>query len=139
MLKTKYITLDDIKNYLGEDLRLALGSEESAIAFVVRIENRLETFIDANFNRSIEREYPCFSDYQKKHYKQALLEQVIYIYKNSDISVDSGYDIDKGEIISRAKIKQLSIAPNTRDELILCGLWNRQIRYNRRNILWWIR
>ena len=143
MLQTRYITVNDFNNYFPEiNLREELGTEENAVAFIVRLENRMETFINANFNRCIEKEYPVFTEYQKKHYKQALLEQAIYIYKNSDISVDSGYDMDKGEVVSRDKIVQSSIAPNAKQELLLCGLWNRNIRSNRSLGslgFWWLR
>ena len=63
----------------------------------------------------------------EEHYKKALLEQAIYIWRNGDMSVDSGYDLESGEKISRGKIKQISIASNTIDHLRMCGLWNRTI------------
>lgn len=124
MLQTKYITLDEFEEYFNIDLRAALGSDTKALAFLKRIEDRLETFVDANFNRNIDKLYPDFTQYQKKHYKHALLEQAIYIYKNGDISVDSGYDPDKGEV---ARPERYAIAPNCKAELRLCGIWNRNI------------
>ena len=141
MLQTKYITLDDFDTYFPEiKIRENLGSTENALAFLTRIEDRIATFVDANFNRNIELEYPNFSDYQKKHYKLALLEQAIYIFRNGEISVDSGYDIDKGEVMSRKKIVEISIAPNTKQNLVLCGVWNRNIRRNRSlgGLGWWL-
>lgn len=141
MLQTKYITLDDFKAFSGIDLREELGTEEKACAFLVRLETRLASYCDANFNKNVDRQYPCFTDYQKYHYKLALLEQGIYIFKNSDISVDSGYDLDRGEVISREKIVQLSIAPNCKNELLLCGIWNRNIISHGGNWLlsWWLK
>lgn len=126
--KTKYITLDEYEQYFQEDLRAALGSEEKTIGFLKRIEDRMEVYINSNYNRNIEIEYPVFSDYQKKHYKLALLEQAVYIFHNSDISVDSGYDTERGEIMSRSKIKELSLSTNTIEHLRVCGLWNRALR-----------
>lgn len=140
MLQTRYITVDDINNYFPElHIRESFENEEGAIAFLCRIEDRMETFINSNFNRSIEREYPCFSDYQKKHYKLALLEQAVYIIRNGEISVDSGYDMERGEIVSRKKVVEISIAPNAQQNLVLCGLWNRNIRRNRSlgGLGWW--
>ena len=58
---------------------------------------------------------------------KALLEQAIYIFKNSDISVDSGYDPEQGVKISRRTIEELSLAPNAKNYLRLCGLWSRHI------------
>lgn len=124
-LQTKYITKDDFEEYFGIDLVAELGTTNAAIMFLIRIENRLSAYINSNFNTNIHEKYPCFTDYQKYHYKLALLEQAIYIFKNGDISVDSGYDPEKGEI---ANTKRYAIAPNCKDELRLCGVWNRNIR-----------
>ena len=125
MLQTKYITLDEFKEYFGIDLTEAFKTVEYAKAFLKRIEDRLSTFVDANFNRNIDKLYPDFTDYQKEHYKLALLEQCIYIYRNGDISVDSGYDPEKGEI---ARPERYAIAPNCKQNLILCGIWNRCVK-----------
>lgn len=140
MLKTKYITLDEFEEYFNIDLRKDLGSDREAIAFLKRIEDRLATFVDANFNRNIERLYPEFTDYQKEHYKLALLEQAIYIFKNGDISVDSGYDPEKGEIENIDKLRGRVIAPNCKQNLILCGIWNRCVKVpgTLYGIRWWV-
>ena len=127
MLQTKYITKDEFEEYFGINLSSELGGDMEAIRFIKRIEDRLATFVDSNFNCNIDMKYPCFTDYQKYHYKLALLEQCIYIFKNGDISVDSGYDPEKGEIEDIAKLKLKSIAPNCKDNLRLCGVWNRNV------------
>lgn len=124
MLQTKYITPDEFKEYFGIDLSVELGSDISALRFLKRLEDRIATYCDSKFNANIEWKYPHFTDYQKQRYKLALLEQAIYVFKNGDISVDSGYDQDKGII---AKTENLIIAPNCRDNLRLCGIWNRNI------------
>ena len=123
-LQTKYITLDEFQEYFNIDLRASFGDESKALAFLKRIEDRLATFCDSKFNQNIDMKYPCFTDYQKEHYKLALLEQAIYIYRNGDISVDSGYDPEKGPI---ADTQKYTIAPNCKDNLRLCGIWNRNI------------
>lgn len=124
VLQTRFITVDDFDNYFQMDLALELGSAEKAIGFICRIEDRLESYINTAFNVRITREYTRFTDYQKLHYKLALLEQAIYIFKNSDLSVDSGYDLDRGEI---GRPKDHAIAPNCKENLVLCGIWNRNI------------
>lgn len=127
-LQTKYITLDEFKQYFPEiDLIEAFGSKEKALAFLKRWEDRIGSFINASFNRNVDMLFPVFTDYQKEHYKLALLEQCLYIFRNSDISTDSGYDTDKGEISTVGKLQSRVIAPNAKRELILCGLWNRNI------------
>ena len=88
----------------------------------------MESMIDAECFRKVSVEYPNFSDYQKEHYKRALLEQAIYIFKNGDISVDSGMDPEKGVIIDDDTIDKLSLARNAKRELQLCGLWSKKIR-----------
>lgn len=140
MLQTKYITLDDFRDYFVDvDLRVALGTEESAIAFLKRIEDRMETFLESNFNKNIDMQYKCFTDYQKKHYKRALLEQAIYVFKNGDLSVDSGFDPERGVITDIETIKKISLAPNAKQELILCGLWSRALRGSRSYYDGWFR
>ena len=136
-LQSKYITLDEFNEYFNIDLRSTFGTDEKAWMFLKRIEDRLATFVDANFNRNIERLYPEFTDYQKEHYKLALLEQAIYVFRNGDISVDSGYDPEKGEI---ARPERYAIAPNCKQNLIVCGIWNRCVKvpgtlYGMR---WWV-
>lgn len=138
---TKHITLDDLRADFPEiSWESDLGGSDRAEAWIARIEDRLKTFIDANFYRNVDREYPKFTEYQKYHYRRALEEQAVYIWRNSDISTDSGYDPEQGQRISPNQLKQLSIAPNAKDELILCGLWNRKIRNRTRGGLddWWL-
>lgn len=132
MLKSKYITADDFKEYFGIDLANMLKSDDNpsdtANAFLTRLENRIEAYIDANFYRKVEEEYQTFSDYQKKHYKLALLEQAMYIIRNGDISTDSGYDPEEGVKATPSQLKAIIISPNCKEQLILCGLWCRKIR-----------
>lgn len=141
MIQSKYITLDEFTEYFPEiDIIGAFGTEEKALAFIKRIEDRMETFIAANFDKNVEWIYPRFTDYQKKHYKRALLEQAIYIFKNSDLSVDSGYDLDRGVVADIETLKKLAIAPNAKEELLLCGLWSRHLRGTGWNDIWgWLK
>ncbi len=134
-LLTKYITADDFFDYFGIDLNAQLPGDDNpsnkADRFIKRIEDRVEAFLNAVFYRDIEKEYPEFTDYQKKHYKLALLEQAIYVFQNGDISVDSGFNYDQGETASNDTILKKSIAPNAKNELMLCGLWCRRIKGHR--------
>lgn len=132
MLQTKYITLDEFTQYFpNEDLIASMGSQEGAIAFLKRIEDRMEAYVGANFDKNVERLYGEFTDYQKEHYKLALLEQCIYVLKNGEISVDSGYDPERGEIVNITTLKKLALSFNSKEQLILCGLWSRHIRAGR--------
>ena len=140
-LQTKYITLDDFDEYFPEvgPIRELLGNETNALAFLKRIEDRMEVFLNSNFNRNIDKEYPVFTQNMKEHYKKALLEQCIYIFKNSDITVDSGYDPERGEIMNVDRMKKLALAPNALDHLRMCGLTNRQLNnYRMKGNIWWM-
>ena len=134
-LNTRNITLDDFLDWSGIDLRAQLKGDDnpsnSAQAFLDRTMYRLESYINATFYRNVDREYPTFTDYQKEHYKHALLEQCLYVFKNGDISADSGYDPERGEVASNSTLAQKNIAPNAKTERILCGLWCRKIKPRR--------
>ena len=103
---------------------------------MLRIENRMAAFLDAQFYRRIDVEYPNFTDHQKECYWRALLEQAMYVFKNGDISVDSGYDYEHGETASVGTIIKKTIAPNAQSELLNCGLWCRALKNPRRGG-WW--
>lgn len=127
-LQTKYITLDELREYEPDcDLVEAYGSREKALAFLYRLEKRMATWLDVNYFQKIDQMYPEFSEYQKEQYKLALLEQAIYVWRNSDISTDSGYEPDEGEKINRNTLKNIKIAPNAEENLINCGLICREV------------
>lgn len=139
MLQTKYITLDEFTQYFpNEDLIASMGSQEGAIAFLKRIEDRMEAYVGANFDKNVERLYGEFTDYQKEHYKLALLEQCIYVLRNGDVMVDSGYDPERGEIVNITTLKKLALSFNSKEQLILCGLWSRHIRAGRYCLWDWL-
>lgn len=130
--KSQYITADDIKNYAGIDLNYELHDDDNPSnkvnAFLFRLETRMRSYLDANYHQDIDRLYPTLSEHQKEHYKLALIEQAIYIVRNSDISVDSGYDPSVGIVADRGKLKELSLAPNAKEHLMVCGVLTRKIR-----------
>ena len=130
-IQTRYITKDEFKEYSGIDLDATLRDDgnpsNKTNAFLSRIERRVATYLNAHFFRNVDVEYKKLSDYQKEHYKYALMEQAIYELRNGEISTDSGYDPEKGEVANVDNLSKLRIAPNAKDELITCGLWNRHI------------
>ncbi len=131
-LNTRNITIDEFRSWSGIDLESQLKGDDNpsnaAQAFIDRETYRLESFIDAEFYRSIAKEYPNMQDYQKEHYKHALLEQILYVFKMGDISIDSGYDAEKGVIASNSALDEKTISRNVRRELILAGVWNGNVR-----------
>ena len=130
-LLTRYITSDDFKEYFGIDLGAELvdtdNPSDKVNAFLKRIEDRMETFLNKHFFKNVTDLYPHFTDYQKYHYKLALLEQAYYVFKNGDISTDSGYDPEKGIVASKHARTEITLAPNAKDHLELTGLWTRYI------------
>lgn len=131
-LNTRYITLDEFKDYTGIDLQIRLKSDDNpsktAESFLQRVTDRLEAYVEANYHRVIDREYPQFTDYQKKKYKLALIEQALYVFQNGDISVDSGYDQDRGIVASKHALSEITIAPNAKNYLMLCGVITRRLK-----------
>ena len=128
-IQTRYITAD--REYTGIDLMEEFHADSNPSdqinAFLKRIEDRMEVFLNAHFFKRVSDEWPQFSDFQKQHYKLALIEQAYYVFKNGDISSDSGYDPDKGIVASKHALTELVIAPNAKDHLRMTGLWSAHI------------
>ena len=130
----KYISADDYKEYFGEDLANAFHPDDNPSnqvnAFLFRIENRIANYLKGNYLHNIDFYWKKFTDDERKQYKTALLEQAYYVVRNSDISSDSGYDLEEGIKATSSQLKELSIAPNCKDILLSLGLLRRQIRGN---------
>ena len=131
-LQTRFISLDEFRGYTGIDLEARLKKDDNpgstAVMFLKRCADRVEAYIEANYHRRIEREYPHFTNYQKEKYKLGLIEQALYILKNGDISVDSGYDPQEGVKASRGVINELSLSPNAKNYFLLAGVLTRYLK-----------
>lgn len=129
--KTRYITADEFKQYFGIDLQIELpnGDNESGkvAAYLTRIENRLEAWINANYFYNVTQFWETLNNNQKEQYKYALLEQAYYVLRMGDISVDSGYDKERGVVAGRSTINELSVAPNAMLHLENGGFLNTRI------------
>ena len=68
--------LDDIKKLSG----ISVEDSELETEDYKPFDTDLLLFINASFNRNIDMLFPVFTDYQKEHYKLALLEQCLYIF-----------------------------------------------------------
>lgn len=130
-LKTRYVTVDDVQTEKGIDLRAELNddanSSDKAERFIKTIEDRIETYIASHFYRNVRREFACFSDFQKEHFKKAILEQIEYVLENGDLGTLSGIE-DGREIANRKTYEKIVISPYARDELRVCGLWCRKVK-----------
>lgn len=130
-IKTRYITADEFREYTGVDLAAELrdtsNPSNKVNAFLKRIEDRMEVFMNTHFFKKVSDFWPKFTDTQKHHYKLALIEQAYYVFKNGDIYTDSGYDPEKGIIASKHALSEITIAPAAKDHLRMTGLWSGHI------------
>lgn len=137
IMEPEFITADDFENYWGLNLREKLKNNSNPSnkvnIFLKRIEIRVKNWIDANTFRVTPWEE--LTEFQLEHFSIALLEQAMYVYRNSDTALDSGYDPDKGFLIGAEKINNIEICEPTKRELKLAGLYNLNIlnrnRYTR--------
>lgn len=132
-LSTRFVNDDEFKIYTGIDLESELRDGDNpsnkVSAFLMRTAIRFETYIDCHYFRKMEEEFPKFTDYQKLHYKIALLEQVLYVFKNGDIISDSGYDVEEGKTESDDYLDRIGIGRMARKNLEVCGLLSRKMRW----------
>lgn len=134
MLRTepRYVSADDFENYWGVNLNAKLKGDNysnKADKFLLRIENRLMTWLDANTFRVYR--WDELNDEQLEKFQLAILEQAMYVFKNSDLALDSGYDPDSGIIADYEIINKIAICQPTIDLLKTAGLFNLRI-YNKR-------
>lgn len=131
----RFVKANDYKNYTGNDLSEMLGVEDSnnlAEKFILRIEDILLTRIDNISFRT--QTWNNLTDYQLDCLQKAIIEQITYIVRNSDLFTDSGYDLDKGKVIDSEELYKIELCRITKDYLRKCGLLNTTIkntyRYN---------
>ena len=146
-LESLNVTPEEFKEYFGIDLeeRLALGfgggnPSNEQYAYIKRQRVRLNTFIDYYFGVSGGKIGDCYgepTDYQKFHYKMALLEQIYYTLTNGEISTRSGIDENMDATISQGELEGRSICIEAKRHLVLCGLYNRTIYSHGFRANWW--
>ena len=122
----QFVSVDDYKNYWGEDLRAMLRSNNNvsnqAETFLARVEDRLMNWIDNNSFRRIK--YSNLNEYQLEQFKKAILTQAKYMYKNGDLGLDSGYDPERGKIIEQIELNAISVCQAAINFLANAGLFN---------------
>lgn len=132
-LKQQQITNDEFKIYSGKDLTLYLTDSDNPSnevkAFLYRKQLNIDTFIEAQMFKQLR--YENMSDYQKQHYKVAVMEQIIYELRNGEISTDSGYDNEVGALSNIDYLTYITIAPETKRHLQVAGLWSRKVKGSR--------
>lgn len=131
-----YVTPDDFKNYWGIDLRNALRDDDNvsnqADRFLERVQDRLENWINNNTFRRLKFEQ--LNPFQMENFKKAILTQAMYMYKQGDMGLDSGYDSEKGVIVDRGTLVQLQVCQAAIDYLSNAGLFNLSMKNRPRYI-----
>lgn len=128
-----FVTPDDFYNYWGIDLNAKLKGDNyshKADIFLRIVEDRLLNWIDANTFR-VSR-WEDITEFQKEKLQLAILTQAMYVYRNSDISLDSGYDPDRGIIATKGQLNDLVVCQAAIDFLKTGGLYNQKITNRRR-------
>ena len=129
LMEPRFITPDDFENYWGLNLREKLkdnsNSSNKANIFLKRVEDRVMSWIDANTFRVTT--WDNLTEYQLEHFCIALIEQAMYVYRNSDTALDSGYDPERGFISGAERINSIEICEPAKRELKLAGLYNLNI------------
>lgn len=127
--KPRFVTPSDFENYTGKNLNYLLKSNENesnkANIFLKEIENCLFARLDMIAFRTTD--WDSLTDLQLENLQLAIIKQAEYILRNSDLFTDSGYDLEKGEVISFEKIQHISICQTSKDLLFNCGLYSHVI------------
>ena len=134
----KFINPSDFYNYWGIDLNAALKSDNNvsnkANTFLKIVEDRLMAWVDANTARNFKWDELWDYEWALEHFQKALLEQAMYMYRNSDILMDSGYDPDSGIIAKREDLLKIAISESAINLLKVGGIFN-QVMSNRKRYL----
>lgn len=129
----KFVTTDEFYNMWGIDLNARLKGFDNVSnkgnTFLANIERSLMEMIDARTNRNYK--YEELQGRPLKGFKKAILYQAMYVYRNGDISMDSGYDPSKGPVESIDNLEKISYSQRAIQCLVDYGLYNHNI-YNRR-------
>ena len=129
----RFVTPDDFENYWGENLNAKLKGDNysnKANIFLKIVEDRLLNWIDANTFRVTT--WDALTDYQLEQLQYAILTQAMYVFRNSDISLDSGYDPESGIIASKGVLNNLVVSQAALDFLKNAGLYNQRVTNRRR-------
>ena len=125
----------DYLNYhgvdLNEELQVQANESNKANIFLMKLEDKLITRMDfvACRVKSLDR----LSEYQRECIQKAILIQAEYVLRNGDLATDSGYDIEKGKIISIEELIKIQICQSSYEYMMNSGVWIRvfvnKIRY----------
>lgn len=134
--KAKYVSAMDFFTFWGKDLNAELKENENTSnkvnIFLMQVEDMILSWIDANSFRRFE--WDDMTEFQLDCLQKAILTQAMYEYRNTDLSLDSGYDPEKGSVIEWNDLQERVIAPATIRYLRSGGLLNMKIGNRLRRI-----
>jgi hypothetical protein len=120
------------------DLRAILRSDDNesnqAERSLARVEDRLMNWIDNNTFRRFKYEELKNRPKQYENWQKAILTQAMYMYKNGDLGIDSGYDAEKGIVIPRSDLIELEVCQSAIDYLSNAGLFNLNVKNRPRTL-----
>ncbi len=129
-ITTRFVTRDDYRNFAGIDLELELKDNDDTSnkvnIFISKIEDWCEAYVQYHSAQKIN--FATLLPEQIEHWKKGILHQIEYVLRNSDISNDSGYNIESGPIIDMNYLERLSLSQNAKMEFHLAGVYTRKIR-----------
>lgn len=147
-MQPQFVSTSDFYNYWGVDLneQLARTGNPSNFAnmFLRRVEDRIMNWIDSNTFRlyswdTYKDSYNCgneikqkYINIQKDYFRKAILEQAMYVFKNSDIGQDSGYDPERGIVASQEDLQSIEICRPCINFLKNAGLYNHVMKNRNR-------
>ena len=130
----KFVSPSDFKNYWGIDLNAKLKGFDNvsnkANIFLARVERTLLSYIDARTYRNYRWE--DLEGNALDGLQEAILEQAMYVFRNGDISLDSGYDPTKGRVENKSYLDSIVICEPAINALKNAGLYNQVLRHKRR-------
>lgn len=132
----RFVSPSDFENYWGLNLNAALKSDNNmsnkANTFLKIVEDRLMSWIDSNSFRNTDWDEIKEYDHMYECFQKAILTQAMYVYRNSDIALDSGYDPDSGFVAKKGELQSVVICEAALNYLREGGLFNQVIGNTRR-------
>lgn len=132
----RFVNYLDFYNYWSIDLNAEQKNKDNVSnktnLFLLRVEDALLDWIDSRSFRRIQWE--DLGPEQMDALQRAIITHAMYIYRNTDVSLDSGYDPEKGVVISIEQIKAIQVSPAVENILISKGILNLKIGNRLRTI-----
>lgn len=133
-MKPLFVTADDFLDYWGINLNARLRTNDNdsnkADTYLARVELRLMSWIDKNSFRVTP--WNNLAPFQIQNFRYAILEQAMYMWRNGDIEMDSGYDQERGVVLHSNDKEDIVICKSCLNFLFTAGLFNLKITNRKR-------